>query len=339
MNKAKLCIAVLGCGTIARSRHLPELLESPNVGEIILGDVAQSNVNDLIEKYRVKRFYTGVDSWKEILNIPDIDGVIICTPNEFHGPIAIHAMKKGKHVLVEKPMAVCEDEAQTMSDIAYSTGKLLLVGHHRRHQNCYVIGKRIVQSGLLGKVRGYLAQHKQPGPIEWAPNSKWFYDETKKGTGVMMDLGIHMADTISWYLDSEYVQEVHSIITQKNTLFEQARCILQYQSGIGGVIDVAWGVFEPEKRVTVYCENGKLIVDEYSKEGVQVFLNNPRNTKANIQVPEHHLNAEGFPKFGVVDHFVNCIIGGELERQRLKEHLTGLSIVSKALEIKIKKGK
>lgn len=334
MRDNKLCVAVIGCGTIARARHIPELIENLDVGEVILGEVNESAIIDLIEKYKISRYFTGTDAWKKINRTSDIDAVIICTPNEFHAPIAIDALKAGKHVMVEKPMAVTEAEGQEMCTEAKNNNKLLLVAHHRRHQNCYMVGKTILQSGLLGNVTGILAQHKQPGPIDWAPNSTWFFQNESKGGGVLMDIGIHMADVICWYLENDEVIEIKSIVTQKSSPFEQARCIMKTQSGIGAVMDVAWGVFDQEKRVTVYCERGKMIVDEFAENGIRISLNSPVKTTAAFNIPEHILNLTNSPKFGLVDHYVRCIKNGDLERQRLIQHFNALKIVLEALENK-----
>lgn len=330
MDNTMMKIAVIGCGAIARLRHIPELFENPDVAEIILCDVNYSNIEDLVIKYQIKQYFVGPNSWEDILKLNDVNGIIICTPNENHAKIAIESLKKGNNVLVEKPMAISIEEGQMMYDAAVNYGKLLLVAHHRRHQNCYKIGNDILQSGYLGNIHGILAQHKQPGPMEWAPNSKWFVSNLTEGGGVMFDLGIHMADIVSWYTKDEAC-ESHGIITQKLTFFEQGRSISKMKSGIGVVIDVAWGVFEPEKRVTVYCEEGKLIVDEYSSNQVQIFRNSPKGTIANFLIPEHPNNSMNYPKFGVIDHFIKSIKGGDLERRRLNEHLNALKIVCESI--------
>ena len=334
MEKPKLNIGVIGCGTIARNRHIPELFENPNVHEIVLGDTRYDTLEDLVSKYKISRNFTGVNAWEEIINKDDIDAVIISTPNEYHAEISIEALNKGKAVLVEKPMATSITEGEKMIEAAEKNNKLLLIAHHRRHQYCYITGKKILKSGMLGKIQGILAQHKQSGPIEWAPNSTWFFDKTNKGGGVMFDIGIHMADIVSWYTEDEAI-ETSSLITQQYTAFEQTKAIVKMESGIGVVIDVAWGIFEPEKRVTVYCEDGKVIIDEYANNQVQVFLNKPKGTSGVFKIPEHPNNLMNFPKYGVIDHFINCIRGGKLERNRLREHLNALKIVYKSTQNKL----
>jgi predicted dehydrogenase len=326
MKNNKLCVAVIGCGTIARARHIPELVENPYVGEVVLAELYENAIADLVTNYHIKRYFTGNDAWKKVVQTEDIDAVIVCTPNALHAPITVSALNAGKHVMVEKPMAISNAEAQEMCKAAYNNNKLLLVAHHRRHQNCYLIGKTILQSGLLGNITGILAQHKQPGPIEWAPNSTWFFQNPVKGGGVMMDLGIHMADVVSWYCEDEAL-ETKAIITQKGTPYEQARCIVKMKSGCGVVIDVAWGVFAQEKRVTVYCEKGKMIVDEYAENGVVISLTSPLKTSAIFVLPAPAPNLAGNPNLGLVDHYIKCIKNGDLQRERLVEHTNALKIV------------
>jgi len=118
-----------------------------------------------------------------------------------HAEQTVSALNAGKHVLVEKPMAISMKETHQMKDAALRNNKILLVAHHRRHQNCYVFGKYLLDSGLLGRIYSISCELKQPGPIEWAPHATWFYGE---GGGVILDIGIHMVDTLVWYCRDTY---------------------------------------------------------------------------------------------------------------------------------------
>lgn len=326
MKDDKLRVAVIGCGMIARARHIPEMMENPEVAEIILADVNERAVHELAKQYEIKRCVVGEDAWKRVFQMRDVDAVIICTPNSTHGPISVAALNAGKHVLVEKPMAVSREEAMQMQEAAYANEKLLLVAHHRRHQNCYVMGKTILASGLLGSIISITAEHKQPGPIEWAPDSNWFFSDHMAGGGVMMDLGIHMADVVCWYCDDEVI-ETKATVCKLGTPYEQSKAIVKMKSGLVANIDVAWGIMKPEKRIKVYCEKGVMVVDEYHKNGVQAYIYSPHRAHIKFDIADHKMNLVGNPKFGLDDYFIRCIKSYDMQRERLMEHINALNIV------------
>ena len=100
------------------------------------------------ERYGGKAF----SDHNELLNEMKPDAVSVCTPNVTHAPISIAAAKAGAHVLVEKPMAMSDEEAKQMIDAANEAGVYLMVGHNQRLMPPHVKAKEILESGRLGKV-------------------------------------------------------------------------------------------------------------------------------------------------------------------------------------------
>jgi predicted dehydrogenase len=329
MKEKKISIGIIGCGNIAKARHIPEIIENPDVGEVFLASVNEKNIIELAKKYQIKNYFIGENAWEDLIKIPEIDGVIICTNNNLHAPIAIKSLNNGKHVLVEKPIAITLDEVESMNKAAENNQKILLVAHHRRHQSCYALGKTILESGFLGKIFSISLELKQPGPIEWAPNSKWFFQNPKQGGGVVFDLGIHMMDLLVWYTN-DTCSDIYAVINQSGTPYEQAKILMKMNSDCSAVVEVAWGIFNPEKRVKVYCEKGVMMIDEYNEKGIQLFNYPPNRSIAEFNFIEYNKNSVGNPKFGVDDHFINCIINNDLQRTRLIEHLNAFKIVLKA---------
>ena len=120
-------VGIIGCGKIAQVRHIPEYLDNPNAKLTGLYDLNLQRAKDLAEKYNCKSY----ESVEEMLADPEIDAVSVCVANHVHAEITIAALKAGKHVLCEKPMATKLEDCQMMVDTAEQMGKKLMIGQIR----------------------------------------------------------------------------------------------------------------------------------------------------------------------------------------------------------------
>jgi predicted dehydrogenase len=136
--------------------------------------------------------FSGVAKYRtpeEILGDTSVEAVDICLPTHLHAPVAIQALQAGKHVLVEKPMALSGADADRMSTEAAKSGRVLMVAHVLRFLEPYRELTRLVKSDHLGAVRSCLFRRRTAVPT-WGP---WEFDKTKSGGGVY-DLLIHDVD-------------------------------------------------------------------------------------------------------------------------------------------------
>jgi predicted dehydrogenase len=124
-----------------------------------------------------------------ILADPLVEAVDICLPTNFHAPVAIQALKAGKHVLVEKPMALDAASADAMLDAARASGRIFMVAHVLRFMSPYRGLIDLVRSGRLGRVRSAIFRRRTAVP-GWGP---WEFDRSKSGGGVF-DLLVHDVD-------------------------------------------------------------------------------------------------------------------------------------------------
>src|SRR4051794_6815893 len=106
----KLRVGVIGCGSIAQHRHLPEYKSNKNVELIAVCDINEERALVVAEKYGVKAY----TNYEELVRNGSVDAVSVCTPNYLHAPISIAALNAGIHVLCEKPMATSKEEAEAM---------------------------------------------------------------------------------------------------------------------------------------------------------------------------------------------------------------------------------
>lgn len=133
--------------------------------------------------------------WREVLERDDIDIVDICTPGHLHAEIALAALRAGKHVLVEKPIARTLAEAEELQRIVEQHDTVVQVGFVRRHSpNCQVL-KSFIDADELGEIyyakASCIRRNGNPGG--------WFADKEIAGGGPLLDIGVHVLD-LAWYL-------------------------------------------------------------------------------------------------------------------------------------------
>lgn len=129
--------------------------------------------------------------YQTLLNNPDIDLIVICTPSNLHAEQAILAMKAGKHVVVEKPFAMNSSEVLQMIETAKTSGKLLFPFHNRRWDGDFMTVKHLITDGFLGNVIEFESCFERFSPI--VSRAAWRY-ETPESGGTLFDLGPHLID-------------------------------------------------------------------------------------------------------------------------------------------------
>ncbi len=148
--------------------------------------------------------------WRTLLSIDDIDVIDICTPGDTHAEIAIEALKAGKHVLCEKPLANTVAEAEAMTEAAADAargGVRSMVGFTYRRTPAVALAKSLVADGRIGTIRHVRAQYLQ----DWLTNEDapltWRLDKRKAGSGALGDIGAHIIDMAQWVTGSQ----IHSV--------------------------------------------------------------------------------------------------------------------------------
>lgn len=141
-------------------------------------------------------------SLEELWKAKDINAVTITIPNKYHMPVAIAAMRAGKHVLCEKPLARNVAEAEAMVKVAAETKRKLKPGSNHRYFNSVSKAYEIIQSGVIGQINGFFGRIGIDG--ERLKNS-WFWDKEMCGGGAFLDQGCHLLDIARWFM-GDFVQ-------------------------------------------------------------------------------------------------------------------------------------
>lgn len=123
-----LNVGIIGCGKISQYRHIPEYLANEHTKISGYFDLNKERAENLAKEFGGKVY----DSYQELLANQNIDAVSVCTPNISHAEISITALKAGKHVLCEKPMATTLEDCQAMVDTAREQSRFLMIGQNQR---------------------------------------------------------------------------------------------------------------------------------------------------------------------------------------------------------------
>lgn len=205
----KLRYGIIGCGGIS-PKHLDGYSACSDEVEIVAAcDINEKRLKEACEKYKIPKRYL---DYHQLLNDPDIDFVSVCLPNNLHAPVTVEALRKGKHVHCEKPMAMNENEAKEMIRARDESGKQLMIGLNNRFTPFAQYAKQLVDSGLLGDIYFAKCGWQRRGGL---PHSGWFGDPKISGGGALIDLGVHYIDLAMYMMGFPEVQSVLARTYQK----------------------------------------------------------------------------------------------------------------------------
>jgi len=186
-------VAVIGCGTIANSAHIPSYLNCPDAEIKYFCDIIPERAKEAVEKYGCG---TAVVDYHDILNDPEVEAVSVCTPNNVHSTIAIDFLRAGKNVLSEKPAAVNLEEALKMQQVQHETGKVLNIGVVNRFNTSVNMIKKLIEDGELGEVYHVYASFRAHRSIPGLGGA--FTTKSIAGGGVLIDWGVHFIDIVMY---------------------------------------------------------------------------------------------------------------------------------------------
>jgi len=141
-------LGCIGCGGFAGT-HLAQLKQVENAKVVALADIREDHLKEKSEEFGIKDTYL---DYHDLLARDDIDAVILPLPDQVHCQVACDAMRAGKHVLCEKPMALDLNECKEMVRVADETGMQLMVGQIGRYTPSFVKAKKMIEDGMLGKI-------------------------------------------------------------------------------------------------------------------------------------------------------------------------------------------
>jgi len=306
-------VGVIGCGKIAQVRHIPEYAENRQVELAAYYDLNIDRARKIAQKYGGKVY----SSVAELLADPTIDAVSVCTANTSHAEISIAALKAGKHVLCEKPMATTLEDCEAMVKTAKETGKFLMVGQNQRLARAHVKAKELIQEGLIGEIVSFRTTFGHGGPETWSIDpgkNVWFFDKNKAALGVMADLGIHKTDLIHFITGQTVVETTARLVTLDKHdasgnligVDDNAFCIYRLSGGAMGTMTASWTHYGAEDNSTVFYGT-KGIMRIYDDPEFSIKVTTREGDKILYQTDRIQTN-DNQTKSGIIDAFVQSLV-------------------------------
>lgn len=305
-------IGIIGCGKIAQVRHIPEYADNKNVQLAGYFDAVESRAQDLAKKHG-GRAYT---SYADLLKNAEIDAVSVCTANYSHAEIAIAALKAGKHVLCEKPMATTLADCEAMVKAAKDSGKFLMIGHNQRLAKAHVKARQLVANGLIGDIVSFRTTFGHGGPETWSVDpgqNVWFFNKNKAVMGAMADLGVHKTDLIHFLTGQTIIETTASLATVDKRdasgaligVDDNAISIYRLSGGAVGSMSASWTFYGAEDNSTVlYGTKGIMRIYEDPAHSIKVVSREGQVTYYDTDQIQTNDNQT---KSGVIDAFVQCL--------------------------------
>lgn len=192
-------VGIIGCGGIANNKHFPALVNAGKRVELVaFCDLILERAKKAAAEYGVAEAKVYED-YHELLANEEVEIVYVLTPNVSHCKISVAAFEAGKHVMCEKPMAACLEDAEKMMNAWKKSGKMFTIGYQNRFRADVQTLKRLCEEGEIGEV--YYAQAhaiRRRGVPTWGV----FTDKAKQGGGPLIDIGTHSLDMALWLMDN-----------------------------------------------------------------------------------------------------------------------------------------
>ncbi len=309
-------IGILGCGKIAQVRHIPEYAANPDCELVGFFNPTKSRAEDMAAKYGGRAY----DSAEELLGDPSIDAVSVCAANNAHAELTIKALRAGKHVLCEKPMAISLADCEEMVKVAHEEGKLLMIGQNQRLTKAHELAKKMLADGEIGRVITFRTAFGHGGPETWSitpGKNTWFFDKTKAAMGAMADLGIHKTDLIQFLLGENVVRTTAKLSTLDKRgadgnligVDDNAICIYEMADGVIGTMTASWTYYAAEDNSTViYGTEGEMRI--YDDPAHSIVLKKKGEEPKYFDVEQIQTN-DNQTKSGIIDLWVECLLEGK----------------------------
>lgn len=312
-------IGVIGAGFIGKV-HCNEFKAIPGVTLAGVSDFLPERAAKLAAEVGVQKVFKSAE---DLITDKEIDAVVIAVPNRYHSSLAISALESGKHVLIEKPMALNSLEAKRIVEVKNRSKKVVMVAHQMRWEGLSKTIKNLADDAAFGRIynikTGWWRRCGIPG---WG---SWFTRNSDSGGGPLIDVGVHMLDLALWLIGNpkpvavygstyaEFGPERKGLGTwgtpDWNGHFDVedlASAMIQLDNGATMTLEVSWAVntdtnMKPfihimgsEGGVSYYGDSAKLVGQQFGRP-FSIDLASPVNVN---------------PRTAVATHFIDCLRTG-----------------------------
>ncbi len=279
----KIKVGIIGAGNIAQNAHIPAYLKQADAKLHAVYDLKESRSREVAQRFGIEH---AAKSLEELVSLPELDAVSICSWNNAHCEGVIAAAEAGKHILCEKPMALTVAEAEAMGKAVEKNGVVFMMGFVNRFRRESEIIRRFSKQGKFGEIyygkTGIIRRRGTP--------LGWFTDLAKSGGGPVIDLGVHAIDLTWYFMGKPKPLSVSAVTYSKigdyktkgvsrwealdtdDLVFEtedSAAALIRFAGGAAMSVEVSWAVNGPERGIysTVYGTKAGASLDPFTIYG------------------------------------------------------------------------
>ncbi len=255
-----LRIGLIGCGHMGRVVHLNILRRLPQVEVVALAEPDAQRRKAASRK--VPRAAVFAD-YHELLHRSEIDATVICLPNALHAEAATATLQSGKHLYLEKPLAINLDDGRKLLDVWRRSGQVAMIGFSYRFNPLHQQVRRHIQAGRLGELIAVRSVFTTPpGRMpEWR-------QRRASGGGALLDLASHHVDLVRFWFNQQVV-EVRGSVRSERAEADTATLELRLANGLQVQSFFSMSSVDDD-RFEIYGRNGKLSLDRYNSWAVQI---------------------------------------------------------------------
>ncbi len=299
MSEKEMGFGIIGCGLIS-DWHAGAISKIKGVRLVGVTDVTAEARNAFAAKYHVE----AVKSADELLARQDIDIVCICTPSGMHAPLAVKAANAGKHVIVEKPMAISITETKEIIDACKANGIKLGVISQLRFSKAVSRLKDAVEKGMLGRLLTGDVYMKFYRSQEYYERGGWRGTWKMDGGGALMNQGIHGIDLLLYIMGPVKSVFAHTRTLARSIEVEDTAVVaLEFQNGALGIIEGTTSIYPGfPRRLEVNGDKGSIVLEE---DSITSWIIEGRKTPDDIILEHTTSGASSNPAaFGTEGHIL-----------------------------------
>ncbi len=328
----KISIGFIGAGNIG-GVHMSVFKTLPNVELAAVTDVYQPLAESRAQEHQIGKVYATAE---ELLADQSIDAVIVGIPNKFHASTTIKALQAGKHVLLEKPMAINVEEARQIMRAHKESDKVVMVSHQMRWGSVVQQIKEQAEKGSFGRIynakAGWFRRKGIPG---WGT---WFTQKAESGGGPLIDIGVHLLDMSLYLMGNPKPVSVYGSTFAEfgprkkgigswgkpnwNGIYDVedlATALIKMEDGSTLSLEVSWAVnMDTDSKPFVHLmgsdggasiigDNGKILTEAFDK-AIEIELKTPNNAESD--------------RIRLSKHFIECILEG---KEPISSAMTGFT--------------
>lgn len=250
---------VLGAGGIAQRRTIPGLLQCDNAELIAVMEITPELAESCRARWNCPKAYTSAEA---LLADPEIDAVYIASPVFLHAQQAMAAADAGKHILIEKPLALTCEEGRKVVEYCAQKGVLIAAGFMMRYGACVQAMRKAISEGKIGKPVSAYAQFTC-----WYPDmpGAWRQKKVQGGGGALVDMGVHCIDLLQYLLGSpaREVCGMHGTQTFHYEVDDSSTVLMRMENGCQCVVQSNFNIPDSAAkwRIEIFGERGRLVGD------------------------------------------------------------------------------